>query len=484
MITARLSPLLLFNALPLVMLISACSRGPGLPEDGWVPVTLETEARIIHEVGILEAKELARVQAELTGVITSIAEDGSRVNQGEILMELDQEELQNNLETELEALAQAREDLVSQLAEYKVLTNSFQINTLLKRAERDHAALELERGSIPLTDEETRLMEIDIVLAELDLQEKEAELERQRELVRRNFAPPSSIDRIRLEAAAAKTFLEEKRSQFELERQPVPEEDRLTLKANLEKADKEVRRNEARQKLQLRIQDLTLEDLRIDIRQKEEQIDRIQDDLSQVAHPSPVSGIVRLFRTYEWSVRAWLPLSVGKRISGRDMAATIVDPDQLSLRLMLHESDFPEVRVGQPVRATLSAFPEEVIRGQVSSVAEVGQDRNDLSPLYRQSPPIGQALFLANVDLELRDSKAKPGMTTHVEIEVEPAGDRLYVPADTLTGDQPPFRILRRRGQEEEEVEIDGSFDRLGRFRVISGLKKGDWVRPLSEDAS
>jgi multidrug resistance efflux pump len=461
--------------------IRFCHNSGGVSTEGWHPVELEIGPRVIQEVGTLEAKELVRIQAEITGVITEIAEDGSPVEQGQTLFKLDEEELQNKLETELEALEQAREDLESQLAEYAVLTNSFHIRTQLKVAERDHAALELERGSIPLTEEETRLMEIDIALAELDLQEKEAELVRQEELVRRNFAPPSSIDRIRLETAAAKTFLEEKQSQFALARQPVTEEDRLTLKAALDKAEKEVQRNEERQALQLRTQDLTLKGQEIDIRHKVEYIERLREDIKRVHHTAPTDGIVRLFRTYAWAARAWQPLSVGKRINARDMAATIVDPNQLSLRLMLHESDFPEVKPGQPVRAYLTAFPDEEITGRIASVAEVGQDRDDLSPLYNQSPPIGQALFLARVDLDIEDTNAMPGMTTHVEIEVAASADRIYIPTSTLITSEPPFQVLRRREGNVEQVTVEGEFDAVGRFHVTKGLQEGDWVKEVGQ---
>lgn len=197
---------------------------------------------------------------------------------------------------------------------------------------------------------------------------------------------------------------------------------------------------------------------------------------------APVKGLIRLFRTYEWSARAWQPLSVGKGINSRDMVATVVDPAQLSLRLMLHESDFPEVRVGQPVRATLTAFPEKEVRGRVASVAEVGQDRDDLSPLYRQSPPVGQALFLAHVDLEIDDERVLPGMTTHVEIEVEPPSDRLIIPASALMSAAPPYRVLRRRDGEIEEVPVEGGFDRLGRFEVSRGLQEGDEVKEQRGD--
>src|SRR5690606_24872798 len=116
--------------------------------------------------------------------------------------------------------------------------------------------------------------------------------------------------------------------------------------------------------------------------------------------------------------RSWLPISTGQELYEFDIAATIVDPSDLSLRLMVHETDAPSIRVGQAVEATLVAFPDEKITGTVTSITEAGQDRDDLSPIFRQSPPVDQALFLVKVSLERVPEGVMPGMTANVEIAV------------------------------------------------------------------
>jgi HlyD family secretion protein len=454
------------------------------PDDLWHPVLVDRSPRILHEVGTLEAKELVQLQTRIRGTVTELHPDGTPVKPGDVVLRFDQEELQNQLEAELEDLEQTREDYTSQVAEYTVLTNSFTIQTRLKLAERDHAALELEWGTTPLQPEERALMEIEVELARLDLEEKQAEIERQKELVKRNFAPPSSLDRLTLELASARTFLEEKQSQLALAGQPVTEEERLTLQAAVDKAEKEVRRNGEQQALQLRIQELELEGLRLELKHKEEEIADKREQLEHAVIRSPVKGILRLFRDYSWSSKTWQPLSVGKDIHARDMVATVVDPSQLSLSLMLHESDVSAVKEGQKVQATLTAYPDEVISGTISSVSEVGQDRDDLSPLYRQAQPIGQALFRANVHLEEINPNAMPGMTTHVQIEVAPPEERLFIPRSALLTDSPPYQVVRSRDGQVETVTVEGDFDLQGRFEVTRGLREGDRVKETGAEPS
>lgn len=454
------------------------------PSEHWNDVEVERSATFLRESGTLEAKELARIQTGFSdGTVTELHPDGSPVSKGQIIMKFDEEELQMQLEGQLEDLEQQQEDYESQLAEYAVLTNSFAIQTRLKVAQMRHARLQLDKGTIPLEPEEQDLMEIDVTLAALDLEEKQAELSRQEELVKRNFAPPSSLDRIRLERATARTFLEEKQSQLEIASQPVTEEERLTLQADLDKAEKEVNRNEEKQALQLRIQELELERIRLDIKHKKEGIDRRRESLSQVEIASPVGGIIRFYRDYSWSSKTWHPLSVGKRIRGRDMVATVVDPAQLSIRIMLHESDFPKVHTGQPVKAFLTAYPNEELTGTVTSVSEVGQDRDDLSPLYLQSPPIGQSLFLARVTLDTVDTRAMPGMTAHLQIQTAPPAEKLIIPHSALLGDAPPYQVIRRREGNVETIDVKGFFGPEGRFEVTHGLEPGDSVKDITRES-
>jgi multidrug resistance efflux pump len=467
--------------LVLVVIWALSSLGPD-PESGWVPVELDSSPRVIHEVGILEAKELARIQTRVRGVITELHPDGTTIKEGETILTLDREELEDRLELDLEELEQAREDYESQLAEYAVLTNTFNLQTRLKAAELRHAVLELKWGSTPLQPDEQRIMEINVELARLDLEEKQAEIVRQQELVRRNFAPPSSLDKIELELASARTYLEEQRSQLALASQPVTQEERLTLQAAVDKAEKEVKRNEDKQQLQLRIQELELEGKRLEIQDKEEDMEYRRMQLEHVEIRSPANGILLLFKDYSWSSKTWQPLSVGKQVHAFDNVATVVDPGQLSLRLKIHESDFPEVRVGQPVTAFLTAYPHEELTGVVASVSEVGQDRNELSPLYQQDRPVGQALFLVMVDLEINQANAMPGMTTHARIQTSPPADRLFIPGAALRSTSPPYQVTRRRNGAVETVSVEGTFDRLGRFEVSQGLEMGDEVKVTEGD--
>lgn len=462
---------------PLVLLLAGCGSSTPETEGRWVKAVKRDAPGVVREIGILEAKELARIQSRVDGTVSEIVEDGSRVNAGDTILKVDDEELRSKLETELENLEQTREDLENELAEYAVLTNSFEMTSRLKQAELDHARLRMETEIVPLTPEEQRLGEIEIELAELDLADRQSQLLRETELVEKGFAAASSLQTIKREKEAAETFLAEKRSQLKLAGLPLPEEERLTLLTAVKNAEDAVNRNQEKQERDLRIQNLKIEGLELKIQHQQESIALLRKQLEHVELRTPTGGIVRLTQNWRYSIRGWMPLGAGQRVRNLGIVASIVDPDDLSLRVILHESDFPKLRTGQPVNATLTSFPENPLRGEVVSLTELGQDRNDLSPIYRQSPAMEQALFLIRVALENINPEAMPGMTAVAEIEVEPPSPHLAVPADAVRSVEDKFYVVRRRNGGIEEVEVSGSERAGGWFEITDGLVEGDEVK-------
>jgi multidrug efflux pump subunit AcrA (membrane-fusion protein) len=446
-------------------------------QEKWIPVKAEITSRSLTERGILEARELSRIQNKVTGNISELVDDGSRVSTGDVLVKLDDEELRTKLDEQILNLEQFKEDLETEWAEYAVLTNSFSLTSQLKVAERDHARLNLETKIISLPPEDRRLKEIDTELAELDLQDKTDQYLREAELVSKGFAAESSLETSLREKEAAEIFVEEKKSQLELAALPLPEEERLTLETALANAEEAVRRNDEKQKRDLHIQDLTIEGIKLKIEHTSEEITKIQQQVDQVVLRAPNNGIMRLNQKWSWSIRGYLPLSAGQKVNGLDMVGTIVDPNDLSLRIIVHESDYPLIKVGQSVTARLTGFPDQKITGYVRSLTELGQDRNDLSPVYRQVPAIGQAMFLVYITLNELTEKAIPGMTATAEIELESERERLLIPYDAVRREESIYQVtVRRNGQTIEDMSIQGMLTPEGAFEVTRGLQKGDDV--------
>jgi multidrug resistance efflux pump len=258
---------------------------------------------------------------------------------------------------------------------------------------------------------------------------------------------------------------------------PLPAEERLTLETALANAEEAVRRNDEKQKRDLLIQKLKIEGVNLKIQHANEGITKLQQHIGEVVLHAPTNGIIRLTQRWSWSNRSFSPVSVGQQVNELDMVGTIVDPTTLSLRIIVHESDYSLLETGQSVRVTLTSFPDQEITGSVLSITELAQDRNDLSPIYRQAPAINQAMFLVYVSLDTLTEEAIPGMTATAEIEIESERERLHIPYESVTTEGSEFQVTARsEGELLKNRVIKGRLTADGRFEVTQGLSMGDEV--------
>ena len=373
----------------------------------------------LHEVGVLEPRLISRIFTPLNATLALVPPDGARVQEGDLLFRLDQEEIRSRIEEQLERIEERTEELETLQNEMEVLIATFHAALARDQAEWIHAELELNQRAAGLRPQERRRMEIQIQLAELDLEDRQERLARQQELVSQNFAAATSLDTYQREVAAAEAFLRERVTQLELEMQPLQEEERLTLQAAVDQARDVVERGERRHQREVASRQLEIDGVALQLQHQREDLARREADLENVNLLAPADGIIRLMRRLQWRASSWQTISVGQQTWHMDVLGDLTNPDDLTLRVLIHESDILRVRPGLQATAQLTAYPNQMLRGTVTQVSHLGQDRMDLTPIYRQAPPTQQAQFLAEIDLDTRDLPAMPGMTATVVIHLE-----------------------------------------------------------------
>lgn len=156
-------------------------------------------------------------------------------------------------------------------------------------------------------------------------------------------------------------------------------------------------------------------------------------------------------------------VSVGDYVTRGTRVATVVRVDPLRVELTVPEQAIALVKVGQPVRLTVDAYPNEQFAGTVRYV----------SPALRTDR---RALTVEAVASN-RDGRLKPGLfaTAHIQ---QPAGaPALLVPAaavDTVAGTSRVYVV--KDGKAEERIVTLGEPAAGGRIEVTSGVAKGEIV--------
>jgi RND family efflux transporter MFP subunit len=163
------------------------------------------------------------------------------------------------------------------------------------------------------------------------------------------------------------------------------------------------------------------------------------------------------------------PISAGGGFT-RTGIGTIVDMDSLEIQVDVNESYINRVASGQPVEATLNAYPDWKIPGEVIAIIPTA-DRT-------------KATVKVRISIKARDPRIVPDMGVRVGfLESKPAGGATAPPVPGVL--VPPEAVRTESGGSVVFVYLDGRVERravtlgpdlAGQRRVVSGLREGERV--------
>ena len=171
---------------------------------------------------------------------------------------------------------------------------------------------------------------------------------------------------------------------------------------------------------------------------------------------------------------------------------TVADLKSLIIRVNLNEVDIAKVRVGQPVRVTLDAYPQKIFTGKVRFVAPAAKVVDKIK------------VFEIEVALDKLDEAFRTGMSANVEILGDRRAGALSIPLEALQrrdGQTVVYRMKSGLGPKQidkarealdgrskfvwlsenwkdyfEPVSVNAGIATLERVEITSGLRPGDQV--------
>jgi HlyD family secretion protein len=145
----------------------------------------------------------------------------------------------------------------------------------------------------------------------------------------------------------------------------------------------------------------------------------------------------------------------GDVVTATTSAADIANLDHLYIETLVDESDIANVKVGDPITATLDAVSDLTLTGKVAAIDPVGEKNSG----------IVKYTVRVDVDKVAKDVSLPLGATANVTIQVKPATTALAVPTNLVQNDT--------KGEYVLVVQTDGSTKRVD---VVSGTIVGDRV--------
>lgn len=142
---------------------------------------------------------------------------------------------------------------------------------------------------------------------------------------------------------------------------------------------------------------------------------------------------------------------------------TVVDPSTMRLEAAVPATELAQVRVGAPVRFTVTGYPDRVFEGRISSVNPSADPQTRQVRLFVRIPNTGQNLVA--------------GLFAEGRVASE-TRDALTVPARAIDQRGLTPQVVRLKGGIVERVQVTVGVrdDATDRVEILEGLAAGDTV--------
>ena len=161
-----------------------------------------------------------------------------------------------------------------------------------------------------------------------------------------------------------------------------------------------------------------MQEINTSMRKVRSEYDKMVTILNQFTIFAPKSGMVIYRRGWDGQKQG-----IGSQISVWDpIVAELPNLKEMKSKTYINEIDISKIRTGQDVNIGIDAFPDKKYTGEVTEVANIGQ----------QLPNSNAKVFEVIIEVNEFDSILRPAMTTKNEILTATIDSVLFIPLDCV----------------------------------------------------
>ncbi|RMH27516.1 MAG: HlyD family efflux transporter periplasmic adaptor subunit [Planctomycetota bacterium] len=429
---------------------------------------------IVSASGELEAAKQTEIRSELESPadIVEIVDEGARVEQGDVLVRLNDESIRTKIEDQLLSVEAARSDLVG--AENALAIQMNENDAALRQAllKVELAEIDLEKwveGEVPKKRLELRT---NLEKAERDKERLEEKLERSRDLYAKSFLSKDELqqDEIRyLEAAAA---LERARKDQEVYETYEHERDRKKKESDVEEARAELERVKRLNESRLASKEADVTNKRRQLAIREDRLAKLQEQLEAATMRAPTAGLV-VYGTSIGNSRGFVmingdgPMQIGRTVRPNELIIVLPDTSRMLASVRVHESVAGRIRPGQRATVRVDAIRDRVFSGQVQSVSVLAESGGWRDPNLREYT-VKIALDGGNPGQAL-----KPSMRADAEIVLGEVAGALAAPIQAVFHEGDVAFVYAERGGKFEKRPVRTGRQSATMVEIVKGLDEG-----------
>ncbi len=425
----------------------------------------------VKEGGTLKPVSETTLRNELSGDsrIVYLVEEGTQVQEGDLLVALDASELEDHLDRRKLALEKRQAALTAAESRLVVAQSDAESEVSKAALAAEFARLDLQKFTE--LERETRLHEA----------ETEVEIARQRHrisqerfghsaaLAEQGCETRSTLERDRFTMNADAARLERALGHREIERRFDLMRRERALEA--ERLQSEALHDLARRKAKSKVAQAQarLESARMILELAQSAVEEVEKELEGTKVYAPHGGMVVYGGSASRQTRESM-IEEGARVRRRQELVTIPDTSAMKIGVKLHETVASDVSVGQDAWVTLDAQPDKVYPGRVSHVSLFPERSHFWS---RQRGPV----YRAEITLSDESAEITPGSSGTAQILLHYLEDVVTVPLEAVSSLEGETMVEVQVAGDRTEARPVALGTHDGRkIHVIDGLEEGDVV--------
>jgi len=465
----------------ILVVIGIAIGGYATREGGWLARDVEAaldgavvqrgNLRISETVrGNLRAKDSISIKSSIEGTSTilTLIEEGTQVEPGDLIAQLDVSKMRDNRVVQEIAVQNASAELTKAVEQYGIqeIQNTSDIAAALQRLTFARQDLtKYQEGDWP---QQLAAADEAITLAKERMARAEDTLKWSTDLEQRGFVQRTELEADEFAAEAAKIEWNQAVREKELLEEFEHPRRLAELEADIEESERDLERVKKQANARLADYEAARESAirRLDLEQ--EKLRKLEDQISKGEIRSPSTGIVVYGRSSS-RYGGGEPVQEGGTIRERQEIVSIPSSTGMIVDASLHETVLERVRVGLPCAITIDAIPGESFAGRVDFVATLPDSGNWFS-----DP--NQRVYRAEVSISNPIADMRPGMSCRVEILAEDLTDVVYVPVQSVFVDAGNPICFVREGQATKRVPVEVGLDNSKWVTIEKGLREGQTV--------
>ena len=451
------------------------SNGDGASSSALPKYEVRREALTISvtESGAVQARDQKIIKSEVEGQTTIIylVDEGVQVSEGELLVQLDASNLEDN-KVEQQIRVQNAEAAYIRAREQLEVTRS-QNTSDIARATLDFqfAKEDLVRYTQGEYPNQLKEAQTKVTLAGEDLIRTSDRLEWSTTLRNDKYISETEFRADDLAKKRAELEKQLADSALTLLIDYTNKRQVIELTAEIEQMEMALDRVKRKASADLVQAEADLKAKEAEYKQQQQKLVKFEDQITKTKIYAPVSGMVVYASSANGSWRGNAePLDEGQNVRERQELIYLPTADSMMAEIKVHESSLDKIAKDMPVQVRVDALPGKVFPGIVAKIAPLPDAQSMwLNPDLK--------VFSTVIHLENTTGELRTGMSCQATIIVNRLQDVVSVPVQSIVrraGRTVAYVVKDGGPAEERNVEI--GLDNNSKVHIRSGLEPGEWI--------